>query len=271
MALRISIGQYYPADSPIHRLDPRTKVLCGVTIMVLTFFVRTPLQLAYGLAFIVALTAATRVPAGKVLASVRPLLAILVLLSLFNLFLVRGGETLWSLGILSVTTASLWAAVLYSLRVVIAILAGVLLLLTTTPTELTDAFDAGLAPLAKVGLPAHELAMVFSLMLRFIPTLADELSAILDAQRSRGGSFAEGSLARRVRSLVPVLVALLASSLRHANDLSRTLDARCFEGGASRTHWHPLRLERRDAIAAVACLLFAAGLFSLGALAPFAP
>ena len=264
MALRIAFGQYYPTNSPIHRLDARTKVIGALALMVLTFFVRTPAQLALALAFAAATTAASRVSAARLLEAARPLLVMVVLLSLFNLLLVRGGETLVSLGPVTITSAGAWAAVLYSLRVAIAICAGLLLLLTTTPTELTDAFEAILSPLARLGLPAHELAMVFSLMLRFIPTLADELSAILDAQRSRGASLSQGSPARRLRSLVPVIVALLASALHHANGLSRTLDARCFAAGAPRTHWHPLRLGRADAVAALVLVAFAACLIALG-------
>ena len=264
MALRITFGQYYPADSPIHRLDARTKVIGALSLMLLTLLVRTPAQLALALAFACALVALSRVGAARLLAAGRPLLVMLALVSVFNLLLIRSGETLLALGPIAITSAGAWAAVLYSLRVAVALSAGMLLLLTTTPTELTDAFEAILSPLARVGLPAHELAMVFSLMLRFIPTLADELSAILDAQRSRGASLSQGSPARRLRSLVPVVVALLASALHHANGLSRTLDARCFVAGSPRTHWHPLRLGRGDAVAAAVLVAFAVALVALG-------
>lgn len=186
MALRLSIGQYYPAESPIHRLDPRAKVGCALVAMASTFLIRTPLQLALGVALALALVAATRIPVTKVLESIRPLVTILVLLGLFNLFLVRDGETLFACGPLVIGAESAWSAVLYSLRLAIAILMGALMMLTTTPTQLTDAFDAALSPLARLGLPAHEIAMVFSLMLRFIPTIADEAQAIADAQRTRG-------------------------------------------------------------------------------------
>lgn len=246
MAMQLSLGQYYAADSPIHRMDPRAKVVCALAVMVSTFFIHTPIQLVLGLAFSLACVLLARIPAPKVLESIRPVVFVLLVLSLFNLFLVNTGDTLWAAGPLRITTDSLRAALLYSLRLVVGVIAGVLILLTTTPSQLTDAFDSMLSPLAKLGLPAHELAMVFSLMLRFIPTLADEAGAVMDAQASRGGSLGEGSPARRIRAVVAVLVALMASSLHHANDLSRALDARCYVGGATRSHWHPLHMRGAD-------------------------
>ena len=264
MAFRITMGRYVPANSALHRLDPRTKLICGLALMATVFFIRTPLQLAFGWAVALALVAVSHIPVRKVLASLRPVIVVLLVLSVFNLLLVTTGEVLVSVGPVRITNDGLWAAVNYSLRLVVAVIAATLILLTTTPTQLTDAFDALLSPLSRIGLPGHEIAMVFSLMLRFIPTIADEAQAILDAQTARGGALAEGSLVRRVRSVVPVVVALLASSLRHANGLSRALDARCYEGGVGRSHWHPLRLHARDGIAAVLTCGYVAALLWMG-------
>ena len=264
MAFRITLGRYHPADSPIHRLDPRAKIICALAIMVSVFFIRTPLQLAFGWAVALALIALSRVPVSKVLRSIRPIIVVLLVLSVFNLLFVTSGDVLVAWGPLRVTTDGLWAALNYSLRLVVAVIAATLLLLTTTPTQVTDAFDALLAPLSRIGLPGHEIAMVFSLMLRFIPTIADEASAIVDAQTVRGGALAEGSLVGRVRAIVPVIVALLASSLRHANGLSRALDARCYEGGAARSHWHPLQLHARDGVATALTCAYVAALLLLG-------
>lgn len=249
MALRISIGQYLPGDSPIHRLDPRAKLVCALVLMVSVFFIHAPLQLGLAWAAILALVACAKVPPRKVLASAKTVLFMLVLLSVFNLFLVRSGQVVAQLGPLVITSGGAWAAVVYSLRLVVAVIAAALLLLTTTPTQLTDALDAMLAPLTRIGLPGHEIAMVFALMLRFIPTLSDEASAIVDAQTVRGGAIGEGSLFARVRAIVPVIIALIASSMRHAEGLARALDARCYEGGASRGHWHPLHMQARDWLA----------------------
>lgn len=264
MATRLTIGQYFTADSPIHRMDPRAKTVAAVAIMVSTFFINTPVQLALGLTFALLLVMLARIPALKMLESIRPIVFVLVVLGLVNLFLVNTGDVLWSAGPLTVTNDGVRAAFLYSLRLVVGVIAGVLILLSTTPSQLTDAFDALFSPLARLGLPAHELAMVFSLMLRFIPTLADEAGAIMDAQTMRGGALGEGSPVKRVRAIIPVLVALLASSLHHADDLSRALDARCYEGGAARSHWHPLRMRGADWFALAVAAAYVAVLCLLG-------
>ena len=266
MAFRISLGSYVPADSVLHRLDPRSKIVCGLAIMVSVFFIRTPLQLAFGWAIALGLVLLSHLPAGKVLSSIKPIVMVLLALSVFNLLLVDTGSTLVALGPLHITTGGLWAAVNYSLRLVVAVIAATLILLTTTPTQLTDAFDSLMSPLTHIGLPGHEIAMVFSLMLRFIPTIADEASAILDAQTARGGALAEGSLVDRVRSVIPIVIALLASSLRHANGLSRALDARCYEGGAARSHWHPLELHARDGLSVAVTCVYVVALLVLGSL-----
>ena len=264
MAVRLTIGQYFDADSPVHRLDPRAKVTGALCMMVAVFFIHTPLQLAFGFVVITGLLALSRVPVRQTLDSVRPMLFVLLVLGIFNLLVVNTGDTLLALGPLRITTDGVRAALLYSLRLVIGVLAGTCLLLTTTPAQLTDAFDSMLSPLARIGLPAHELAMVFSLMLRFIPTIADEASAVIDAQRSRGGSLGEGSPAKRVRSVASVLVALLASSVHHANDLSRALDARCYEGGTERSHWHPLHMRPADWLALALTCAYVVVLILLG-------
>lgn len=264
MAMRLTIGQYVAKDSPIHRMDPRAKVIGAVAIMVSVFFIHTPVQLALGFVWALGLVALAHIPAHKVIESIRPIVFVVLVLSVFNLFLTTSGDELWSWGVLRITTDGLRAALLYSLRLVVGVIAGVLILLTTTPSQLTDGFDAMLSPLSRLGLPGHELAMVFSLMLRFIPTLADEAGAIMDAQASRGGALGEGSPVRRVRAVIPVLVALLASSLHHANDLSRALDARCYVGGATRSHWHPLRMRGADWAALAIAFAYVAALIALG-------
>lgn len=265
MALRVTIGQYFPTDSPIHRLDPRAKILCALVVMVSVFFIRSAWQLAFGYLVVLAITLLAHVPAGKILSSVRPIVVVLAVLGLFNLFVTTSGTPLASWGILRITTDGVYVAVVYTLRLVIAVVMAALVLLTTTPTELTDAFDATLSPLSRIGLPGHEIAMIFSLMLRFIPTLADEAGAILDAQTARGGALGEGSFAHRVKSVGPVVVALLASSMRHANNLARALDARCYEGGAGRTHWHPLHMRAADWLSIALTAVYLVVLLRIGA------
>ncbi len=264
MTMRIGIGQYYPHPSFLHRLDPRVKAGCALAVMLVIFFIQTPLQLLYVYVLAGALIAASRIPAKKIAESIKPLVLILVFLGIFNLFFVRTGTPVFTLGPIEITSAGFWDAVLYPMRFTIAILAGALLLMTTTPTELTDAFDGVLAPLSRFGLPGHELAMVFSLMLRFIPTIADEASSIIDAQRARGGGWDSGSFSRRIHGIGPVVIALLASSVRHAHNVGRALDARCYEGGAGRTQWHPLHMEQKDWAALAVCAAALLGLFLVG-------
>jgi len=266
MSVRITLGQYVDTDSVVHALDPRTKVVCALIIMVLVFAIRTPAQLAFGFLFIFAVCALSRVRPTYILSSIRGIVFMLALLALFNLFLTTSGTPIFTLGPITITDDGITAAALYSLRLIIGLIAGMMILVTTTPARLTDAFDALLAPAAKFGLPAHELAMVFSLMLRFIPTLADEARAITDAQTARGGSLNEGGLTKRIRAIVSVIVALLASSVMHANNLSRALDARCFEGGAARSHWHPLAFCAKDGLALAVTCAYAAALIALGSL-----
>lgn len=264
MAFKLEVGQYFEADSPIHALDARVKFCCTFAAMIALFCAATPAQLAAGAAFSIGVVAASRVPVGRVAASVKPLVFFLAFLSLFNLIFVQTGNELLVAGPVRITDGGAWAAILYTMRFGLALMVGSLILLTTTPTELSDGFDAMLAPLARLGLPAHEIAMVFSLMLRFVPTLADEASAILDAQAMRGGGFDEGGPVRRVRAIVPVIVALLASGLRHADGLSRALDARCYEGGEGRTNLREQRLCAHDAVAVAATLAFIATMVALG-------
>ena len=264
MALKLSFGQYYQAKSLLHAMDPRAKICAALVVMISCGAVLTPAQLTLELAFGLAAVALSRVPVRKVLTSVAPLAVMLWVLGLFNLFFVRSGETLVSLGPLSITADGAWYAVCYPVRFSVCVLMGALLLLTTTPAQLTDAFDALLSPLGRLGLPAHELAMVFSLMLRFIPTLAEEAMAIRDAQAARGGAIEQGRPLQRLRAVGSVVVALLASATHHADNLARALDARCYVGGANRSHWHPLHMEFRDWMALVVAAAYVVALVLLG-------
>lgn len=256
MAFRLDIGQYYAADSPIHALDARVKLCSALVLMVAIFCATTPAQLAVSTAAVAFVLSCSHVGAGRIVASVRPLVMVLAVLSAFNLFFVQTGGTLVALGAIRITVDGAWAAVLYTVRFALAVLVGSLILITTTPTRLSDALDRLFSPFARVGLPGHEIAMVIALMLRFVPVLADEASAIIDAQSMRGGGFDEGGVIARVRAIVPVVVALFASGLRHAEGLSRALDARCYEGGPGRTHFREPHLGARDALAAFFSLAF---------------
>ena len=247
------IGRYQTGTSALHRLDARVKAVCLVALVCSVFAVTTPLQLVAALAGTALLVATTRLGARTALASVRPLVPFVLIVAVFNLFMIRGGAVLFAAGPLEVTTLSAWRAFLYAARLLVALTIGSLLLLTTTPTALTDAFESLLSPLARLGAPVHEVAMVMSLALRFVPILADEAQSVMDAQAARGGSFEEGGALSRVRALAAVMVPVFAGALRHAQNLSRALDARCYEGGAARTHYHVRRIRPADLGFIAAC------------------
>ncbi len=249
MALRIDLGQYVPASSPVHRLDARVKLCCAVAVALALFSASGPASLLVGAAAVLACVRLARVPVARALSSLLPLAPFLVLVCAFNLLFVRGGAVLLAVGPVCVTAGGARAAALYAGRFAVALVAGALVLMTTTPTQLADALDRLLSPLGRLGLPAHQLAMVLALMLRFVPTIADEARDVMDAQSMRGGGLDEGGPVRRLRALGSVVSALLAGCLRHAEGLSRALDARCYQGEAARTHLHDPRLRRSDAVA----------------------
>lgn len=260
MAFKLDLGQYYDTRSPLHGLDARFKIPCALVLMVAMFFINDAWQLLLGAVFSVAVVALSRVPVRRVLGSIRPLFVVLAIILLFNVLFVPAGDVLVQAGPVAITTGGSWAGLLYAGRLTCALLVGTTILLTTTPARLTDAFDALLAPLARLGLPAHEIAMVCSLTLRFVPVIADEAGAIMDAQAMRGGALDEGSMGHRIRSIVPIVVALLASGLRHADNLSRALDARCYEGGVARTHLYETHVGALEALAVVLTCAFVAAL-----------
>ena len=263
MALKISVGQYYHGNSLIHRLNPNVKCLAALLLMLATFFIRNAPQLALLVVGTLCLLALAKIPVKQVLVSIIPLAWLLIFLSLFNLLLTREGSVLVSWSIFTITDVGAWSAFLYPVRILAAILIGALLLLTTTQTDLGNAFEAACSPLSKIGLPGKEIAMIFSLMLRFIPTLADDAASISEAQTARAGDVASGSLPKRLRATFSIVVALLASSLRHANNLSKALDARHYVAGASRTRWHQPTFGARETIALVVTVCFIALIFVL--------
>ena len=247
MALRVSIGQYYSVDSPIHRLDPRVKLVAALAYMVGCLFVHGPASLAIATVAAVLAVRAARVPLGRLVSQVKPVLFFLIVTGLFNLFAVGTGPLLAQVGPVAIHAGGLSAAVLYTMRFFLLLLVGGLLMLTTTSTALCDAFEALCRPLERLGAPVGQAALVLSIALRFVPALSREVDNLVVAQTARGANLeGKGPLAF-ARACLPLVVPLFASSLRHAENLGRALDARCYTGGAGRTHYRELRLEpRRD-------------------------
>ena len=263
MSTRVSIGRYYSAASPIHALDPRAKVLIAIAYMVSCLAVTDAPGLVLAGAFALAAIALARVPAGRVLAQLRPIAFFLVVTSLFNLFFVRTGDTLLALGAVRITADGVTAAVLYTLRFLFLLLMGSLLMLTTQPMALTDAAERLLAPLARLGVPVSEGMLVLSIALRFVPTLGEDARAIANAQIARGAKLEGGRFRDRVAAFIPLAVPLFSTAVRHADRLACAMEARCYTGGAGRTHYRELRFHRRDAVAAAAFVLYLVALIVL--------
>ena len=243
----ITLGQYYPGSSYIHRLDPRVKIMATLFYIVALFVVDD--FIGFGIAFIgLAVTIAiSKVPLKFILRGLTPVFLIIA-------FMVRG-EVLVSFWFLSITREGLRTAVFMAVRLVLLIIGSSLLTLTTKPISLTDGIEALLSPFKRFGLPAHELAMMMTIALRFIPTLLEETDKIMKAQQARGADFESGNLLRRAKALVPILVPLFISAFRIAQDLAMAMEARCYGGNIQRTRMNGMKLEKRDLAAS---LVFAA-------------
>ena len=259
MGAKMTLGQFLPGDSPVHRLDPRTKILLMVAYIVLVFLVgRLPVFLLPA-AFVVGVVLLARVPLRYLGSSVRPIRWLLVFMFIINLFFTQGRTVLVEWWIFRITQESLRQAVFITLRLLLLVMGTSLLTLTTSPIVLTDGLERLLKPLAVFRFPAHELAMMMTIALRFIPLLMEEVERIQKAQMARGADFTSGNLIVRARSMIPILVPLFVSAFRRADELAMAMESRCYHGGEGRTRMRELHLHRRDlAAAAVMAALFAA-------------
>ncbi len=249
MLKNITMGQYYPVDSPVHRLDPRVKLILTLVFIIVVFLVKTLAGYALLLVFLYGVARCARVPFKMLLKGLRPLRMILVLTFLLNLFFTPGENVLLSFWVIRITSEALQQAVFYSLRLVFLVMGTSLLTLTTSPVALSDALEMLLSPLKKIHFPVHELAMMMTIALRFIPTLLDETDKIMKAQMARGADFESGNLFSRAKSMVPLLVPLFVSAFRRAGDLAMAMESRCYHGGEGRTRFRVLKLTKNDGIA----------------------
>lgn len=257
----ITIGQYYPADSLLHRLDPRVKLMAAACYIVSLFLFRNAAGLAavtLGLAGMVWLS---KVPFRYMVKGLRAILVILAISALFQLFLTPG-ETLVAFWKLKISREGLVNSAFMVVRLTYLVLGSSLLTLTTTPNQLTDGLEKALSPLGKIHVPVHEVTMMMSIALRFIPILMEETDKIMKAQLARGADFESGSLVKKAKSMLPLLVPLFVSAFRRANDLAMAMEARCYRGGEGRTKMKPLCYHQRDGLAYLAVAgYFAAVLF----------
>ncbi len=258
----ITIGQYYPADSFVHKLDPRFKILAVLAYIIAAFFVKTYIGLFVLLAFLTVAVAASRIPLKVLLRGLNAIYVLLGITFVFNALLSGGQTEYFRLWIFRLTREGLVRAVFMALRLIMLITGASLLTLTTAPIALTDGMERLLSPFAKLHFPAHEVAMMMTIALRFIPTLMEEADRIMKAQSARGASFDEGGLIKRAKSVIPLLVPLFVSAFRRAEELAMAMEVRCYHGGEGRTRLHVLRFTRRDAIGLAAfALLIAAVAF----------
>lgn len=255
MLREITIGQFYPADSVIHRLDPRTK-LAGTFVFLISLFVTKSLA-GYILATIVlgVCIALSKVPFKFMVRGLRAILIILLISVSFNVFLTQG-EVIFQLGFLKVTKEGLKTAGFMAIRLIYLVIGSSIMTLTTTPTQLTDGLEKSLKFLNKINIPVHEIAMMMAIALRFIPILIEETDKIMKAQMARGADFESGNLIRRAKALVPILVPLFVSAFRRAAELANAMEARCYHGGEGRTKMRPLRYKQKDYIAYVMFLVY---------------
>ncbi len=253
----ITLGQYYPSDSVIHRLDPRIKIIATLAYIVELFVVDSFSGFAVCAAGLAVIVFLSRVPLGFIMRGLKPVILILVFTFCLNIFMMSG-DVLFKIGPLTATWNGLSLAVFMTIRLILLIIGSSLLTLTTTPIRLTDAIERLLSPLKLVRVPVHDIAMMMSIALRFIPTLLEEADKIIKAQQARGADFESGNIIARARSLVPVLIPLFVSAFRIAQDLALAMEARCYRGGVGRTHLHTMKLQTRDWIAAIIMTAFLA-------------
>lgn len=260
MAIRdITLGQYYPGSSWIHKLDPRVKIMATILYIVALFVVQDFIGFAIAAAGLTAVIIVSKVPLSFILRGLKPVFLIISFTLIINMFMIKG-EVLVSFWIFEITREGLRTAIFMAIRLILLIIGSSLLTLTTKPISLTDGIEALLSPFKKIGMPAHELAMMMTIALRFIPTLMEETDKIMKAQQARGADFESGNLMSRAKALIPILVPLFISAFRIAQDLAMAMEARCYGGNIKRTRMNGMKLATRDLAAS---LLYAAFLASI--------
>ena len=245
----ITIGQHFPGNSPVHRCDPRLKILLVIAYIVILFTVTNFLGLALSILLLAGLYLMAHIPLKLILKSLKPIMPIVVFTAVLNLFFMGGeGEPLVSFWVFRIYKEGVAYAIFMAVRIVALIAGTSLLTYTTSPIVLTDAIERLLRPFAKLHMPVHELAMMMTIALRFIPTLIEETDKIMSAQKARGADMESGSLLQRVRALIPILIPLFVSSFRRAYELAMAMECRCYRGGEGRTRMKQLHLQRRDVL-----------------------
>ncbi|MDK8282507.1 MAG: energy-coupling factor transporter transmembrane component T [Peptoniphilus lacrimalis] len=241
----ITIGQYFPGESIVHRFDPRLKIITMIFFIISLFFINTFIPYIFVAIYLLIIIKIGNLPLKVVLKGLKPLRWILLITFVINIFFLPG-EPLFKLGFLTISKEGLKTACLMAIRLMFLVLGTSLLTYTTSPIELTDGIEALLKPMKKIGVPSHEIAMMMTIALRFIPTLIEETDKIMKAQMARGADFESGNIIKRSKNLVPLLVPLFVNSFRRADELATAMEARCYRGGVGRTKMKVLVLEKYD-------------------------
>lgn len=245
----VAFGQYYPTGSVVHCMDPRMKLLLTIMFVVAIFFVNTYFGFMLTAAVLILIILIAKLPMLSVLKSVRAIIFIVIFAAVINLFMIKNGEVLWSWKALQITDQGVHTTIKMTLRLVLLISGASLLTLTTTPVEIADGTESLIKPLALIKVPVHDIAMIMSIALRFIPTLFEETQKIISAQKARGASFDTGGLIARAKALLPVLIPLFVNSFRRADELAFAMDARCYNATEKRTKMKVMRLGAADFVA----------------------
>lgn len=250
----ITIGQYLPGDSLVHKLDPRVKILQSFLFIIIIFVLTNFIGYAFLAIFTFMIIYIAKIPSKYIFKGLKPILWIIVFTAVLNVFMTPG-TSVFKFGPISITDKGLYFAAFMVLRLVFLIVTTSILTLTTSPIALTDGIERLLSPFKKIGLPSHELAMMMTIALRFIPTLLDETDKIMKAQTARGADFESGNIIRRTKNLIPILVPLFISSFRRADELAMAMEARCYRGGEGRTRLKVLKIGKIDYVSFIVMML----------------
>lgn len=259
----ITLGQYYPADSILHKLDPRVKLVTTIVFLIALFVADDWVGYLVATVFLVAVIKLSKVPFHFMVKGLKAIFFILLITMFFNLFLTPGDVVLVQIWKLKITDKGLHTAIFMAIRLIYLILGSSVMTLTTTPNDLTDGLEKLMSPLKKLHVPVHEVSMMMSIALRFIPILLEETDKIMKAQIARGADFEHGNLVQKAKNLVPLLVPLFISAFRRANDLAMAMEARCYRGGEGRTKMKPLVYAKRDYYAYGVVALFMAAIIAV--------
>lgn len=255
----ITIGQFFPGKSVIHRLDPRMKIVLTAVFIVLLFMAESIFSLSVGIIFMLGAFMISQIPFRLMIKSIKPIVPIIIFTAVLNLFFISTGKILVHLWIVKITSGGVKTSVFMVVRIVCLIIGTSLLTYTTSPIALTDAIERLLSPLKKIRIPVHELSMMMTIALRFIPTLIEETDKIMSAQKARGADMETGSIIQRAKALVPILIPLFVSAFRRAEELALAMECRCYHGGDGRTRLKQLHIALRDFVALLVTVLFLAG------------